>query len=154
MKQFFFKILVNTLSIFFVAWLLSGIHLENGFTAVIVAVALTLFNTFVRPLLISIIPSTAVILGLSLLLINTGVVLLAGIIIPGFGVASFWTAFWFGILMSIVRFFLELPEKFRQHKIIFKYMNTFEDPFSDENLGISDHSQDFQDAEIMEEENN
>ena len=154
MKQVFFKILVNTLSILFVAWLLSGIHLENGFTAIMVAVTLALFSTFVRPLLVLIIPPTAVILGLSLLLINTGVIMLAGEFIPGFEVASFWTAFWFGILMSIVRFFLELPEKLRQHQIIFKYMRTFEDPFSDENLEISDHLQDFQDAEIMEEDAN
>jgi len=157
MKETFFKIVVNTISIFIVAWMLSGIDLENAFTAILVAVALALLNTFLRPLLIALtLQITAVTMGLFLLIINAGMVLLAWKIVPGFNIISespFWTAFWFGILMPIFSFFLGLPEKIRQQKIIIKRVINFGNPpFSDETSQESNDSQDFQDAEIVEDD--
>ena len=151
MKDILFKIAINTISVFIVAWMLSGIHLENAVTAILVAVVLGLFNTFLRPILVALtFPITAVTMGLFLLVINAGMVMLAGIIIPGFEVASFWTAFWFSILMSIVSFFLGLPEKIRQQQIVFK-RTTVESPFFGEKTWESG-PQSFQDAEIVEDE--
>jgi putative membrane protein len=150
MKQTFFKIVLNTFAVFLVALMLSGIHLENIFTAILVAVVLALLNTFLRPLLILLtIPLTVITTGLFLLFINAGLVMLAGQIVPGFEVASFWTAFWFGILVPIVSFFLGLPEKIRQHQVIFKRMTNFDDPFFN-NQQQSELSQEFQDAEIVD----
>ena len=156
MKGFFFKIVINTLSVFIVAWMLSGIYLANTLTAILVAIALALLNTFLRPLLILLtVPLTAVTLGVFLLFINAGIVMLAGGIVPGFEVASFWTAFWFSILMPIVSFFLGLPEKFRQNQIVIKRMVNFEDdPFFDEMAGHPGHSQEFQDAEVVDDDDN
>ncbi len=154
MKRIFFKILVNTVSIFIVAWLLSGIHLENTMTAILVAIVLALLNTFLRPALVLLtIPFTAVTMGFFLLIVNASIVLLAGEIVPGFRVDSFWTAFWFSILMSIVSFFLELPEKIRQNQIVFKRVTNFdEDPFFNETSQQSDDSTEFQDAEVVDED--
>ncbi|MDR0436802.1 MAG: phage holin family protein [Bacteroidales bacterium] len=156
-KQTLFKIAINTISIFIVAWMLSNsIHLENNFAAILVAIVLVLLNTFLRPLLIMLtIPLTAITLGLFLLVINAGMVLLAEKIVPGFQITSespFWTAFWFGILVPIVGFFLGLPEKIRQQQIVFKRMTNFEDPFFNQTSHNSDNSQDFQDAEIVDDE--
>ncbi|MCL2683520.1 MAG: phage holin family protein [Bacteroidales bacterium] len=156
-KQTLFKIAINTISVFIVAWMFSSrIHLENIFAAILVAVVLVLLNTFLRPLLIVLtIPLTAITMGLFLLVINAGMVLLAERIVPGFEITSaspFWTAFWFGILVPVVGFFLGLPEKIRQQQIIFKRMTNFEDPFFNQTSQKSDDSQEFQDAEIVEDE--
>ncbi|MCL2416800.1 MAG: phage holin family protein [Bacteroidales bacterium] len=157
MRGIFFKIVVNTVSVFIVAWMLSGIHLENAFTAIMVAIVLALFNTFLRPLLIALtLQITAVTMGLFLLVINAGMVMLAGAVTPGFEVASFWTAFWFGILMPIISFLLGLPEKIRQQQIIIKrtMMNFDDNPmFKDmQQQQQSENSQDFQDAEIVDDD--
>ena len=157
MKGILFKILVNTVSVFIVAWILSGIHLENAFTAIMVAVVLALFNTFLRPVLVFLtLQITAVTMGLFLLVINAGIVMLAGAITPGFEVATFWTAFWFGILMPIFSFLLALPEKIRQQQIIIRRTMNFDDhpAFKDmhQQQQSNENSQDFQDAEIVDED--
>jgi putative membrane protein len=155
MNRIFFKIFINTLSIFIVAWMLSGIQLDNTVSAILVAIVLALFNTFLRPVLILLtVPLTLVSMGLSVLIINAVLIMLAGNIVPGFEVASFGTAFWFSILMSIVSFFLELPEKIRQNQIFFKRVtNLDEDPFFDETSQQTNSSTEFQDAEIIEDDN-
>ena len=156
MRNFFFKIVVNTISVLAVAWMLSGIHLENALTAILVAIALALFNTFLRPALIFLtFQITAITMGLFLLVINAGIVMLAGKIIPGFEVASFWTAFWFGILMPIISFVLGLPEKIRQQQIIIKRMTNLDDNPAFKDMyqqQQSSGSQDFQDAEVVEDD--
>ncbi|MCL2414057.1 MAG: phage holin family protein [Bacteroidales bacterium] len=156
MRDIFFKIVVNAVSVLAVAWMLSGIHLENAFTAIMVAIVLALFNTFLRPLLIALtFQITAITMGLFLLVINAGIVMLAGAITPGFEVASFWTAFWFGILMPIISFLLGLPEKIRQQQIIIKRTMNFDDhpAFKDmHQQQQSENSQDFQDAEIVDDD--
>ena len=159
MKQTFFKIVINAFSVFIVAWMFSNsIRLDNTFTAILVAVVLALLNTFLRPLLILLtIQLTAVSMGLFLLIINASMVLLAERIVPDFHITSespFWTAFWFSILVPIVSFFLGLPEKIRQQQIIFKRVINFEDPFSNQTSQKNDDWQDFQDAEIIDDETN
>ena len=155
MREYFFKIVVNTISIFIVAWMLSGIHLENAFTAILVAVVLALLNTFLRPLLIFLtFQITAITVGLFLLVINAGLVMLAGKIVPGLEVATFWSAFWFGILVPIFSFLLGLPEKIRQQKIIIKRTINFEDHPAFKDMyqqQQSSGSQEFQDAEVVED---
>lgn len=155
MREIFFKIVVNTVSVFIVAWMLSGIHLENWFTAIMVAVVLALFNTFLRPILVFLtLQITAVTMGLFLLVINAGIVMLAGAITPGFEVATFWTAFWFGILMPIISFLLGLPEKIRQQQIVIRRTMNFDDhPAFKDMQQQSDNSQDIQDAEIVDDDN-
>ena len=154
MKRFFLKIVVNTISVLIVAYMLSGIYLENAFTAILVAIALALLNTFLRPFLVLLtIPLTAVTMGFFLLLINAGMVMLAGKVVPGFEVATFWTAFWFSILVPTISFFLGVPEKIRQNQIIIKRMVNFdEDPFFNDGSQQYNDSSDFQDVEIVEED--
>jgi putative membrane protein len=151
-KDLSLKILINTFSVFLVALMLPGIHLENIFTAILVAIALALFNTFLRPLLILMtMQVTVLMMGVFLLIFNAGMVLLAGEIVSGFEVASFWTAFWFSILMSIVSFFLGLPEKIRKNQIMIRrvFNNFDEELYSDDKSRQFNHSQEFQDAEIV-----
>jgi hypothetical protein len=52
------------------------------------------------------IPVNILTLGLFTLVINALLVMLAARIVPGFEVRSFMTAFWFGVVLSIVNWFL------------------------------------------------
>ena len=104
----FFKILLTALAVMVLASFLPGIEIEDNYwTAVIVAIVISLLNMFVRPLLIFLtLPATIVTFGLFLLVINAVIVLLAGNLVDGFYVANFWTALIFSILLSVFRSYL------------------------------------------------
>ncbi len=104
----FFKILLTALAVIVLACFLPGIDVENNYlTAVIVAVAISFLNMFVRPLLIFLtLPATLISFGLFLFVINAVIILWVGKIVPGFHVSGFFTALVFSILLSIFRSYL------------------------------------------------
>ncbi len=104
----FFKILLTALAVIVLASFLPGIDVgSNYFTAVLVAVVISLLNMFVRPLLIFLtLPATLITLGLFLFIINAVIVLMAGKLVDGFEVSGFGTALIFSILLSVFRSYL------------------------------------------------
>jgi putative membrane protein len=97
------RLLVYTCAVLITAWLLPGVTVENFVTAVMVAIALAILNTFIRPLLIFLtIPVTIFTLGLFLLVINALIIMLIGKIVPGFIVEGFWWALLFSVILSII----------------------------------------------------
>ena len=102
------RLLLSSVAVIVAAYLLPGIALSGGsveafVTAFIVAVILSLLNVTVKPLLIILtIPLMVVTLGLFLLVINAVVILIAGSLVPGFIVDSFWWALIFSLLLSII----------------------------------------------------
>jgi putative membrane protein len=85
------------------AYVLPGVYVDGFFVALVLAVVLGVVNTFVRPVLIILtLPLTVLTLGISVLFINALLIMLAGYIVPGFAVASFWSAFLFGIVLAII----------------------------------------------------
>lgn len=97
------RLLVYTCAVLFTAWLLPGVHVENFATAVMVAIALAILNTFIRPVLVFLtIPVTIFTLGLFLLVINALIIMLIGKIVPGFIVEGFWWALLFSVILSII----------------------------------------------------
>lgn len=71
--------------------------------AIIAAVVLGALNLFIRPILLVLtLPITVVTLGLFSLVINALLVLLAAVVVPGFFVSGFWTAFLFALVLSVV----------------------------------------------------
>lgn len=107
--KFIGKILVTALAAIIAANLIPGVSISGGFTAIILALVLALLNTFVKPLLVILtIPITVLTLGLFLLVINTLIIKFASQLVTGFSVQNWWAAFWFGILLSIVTYFIEL----------------------------------------------
>lgn len=77
--------------------------------ALIAAVVLGAFNYFLRPIILVLtLPINVVTLGLFSLVINALLVLLAAMIVPGFGVSGFWTAFLFALVLSIVNWVFSL----------------------------------------------
>ena len=101
MQKWLFKILVCSVNVFILAYILLGIYIVDFFTAILVAIVLSLLDAFVKPLLVLFtLPATIVTLGLFLFVINAGIILLDAYFVHGFRVNSFWHALLFGALLS------------------------------------------------------
>jgi len=122
--KYIFKIIVTSFAVVITAYLLKGIHVPNFTTAIVIAFVLTLLNIFLRPLLIILtIPATIFSLGLFLLVINAFIILLASSLVPEFKVDSFWWALAFSIILSVVSYILEIPEKIKSGNIVIKKLD-------------------------------
>ena len=92
------KILVTTVNVFILAKILPGIYIHGFFTAIIVAVVLSLLDAFVKPVLILFtLPATLFMLGLFLFVINACIILLDAYFVKGFRVDGFWYALLFSL---------------------------------------------------------
>jgi putative membrane protein len=104
--------IINAVAVLIAAYIIPTVHVEGFFTALVVAVVLGVFNTFLRPILILLtLPITVVTLGLFALVINTLLIMLAALIVPGFTVGSFWWALLFGVVLALVNAVLHSFEK-------------------------------------------
>jgi len=102
------RLLLNAVAVFVLAHLLSGVTLDGYVAAIIVAIVLAILNLLVKPILVILtLPVTIVTLGLFLLVINALIILLADKLIDGFGVANFWTALIFSVLLSVLQWLLQ-----------------------------------------------
>ncbi len=104
MRSILLRLLVNTLSVFFTAWILGDAVYLSGFTTAIgVAIVLALLNLFIKPLLVVFtLPATVFTFGLFLFVINAVVIMLADSLVTGFTVANFWWALLFSFVLSII----------------------------------------------------
>ena len=97
------RLLIYTGAVLLTAWLLPGVTVEKFTTALMVAIALAILNTFLRPLLVFLtIPVTIFTFGLFLLVINALIILLIAWFVPGFEVGGFWWALLFSVILSII----------------------------------------------------
>lgn len=94
---------LNAVALLAVAYLLPSIQIASFGSAMIAAVLLGLVNAVVRPVLILLtLPATLLTLGLFLFVINGLMFWLAGSMINGFAVESFWSAFFGSLLYSLI----------------------------------------------------
>jgi putative membrane protein len=94
---------ISAIAIMIAAYVLPGVNVDGIVAALVLAVVLGAINAFIKPiLLILTLPINVVTLGLSTFVINAALVMLASYIVPGFGVASFWWALLFAIVLSFV----------------------------------------------------
>ena len=99
-----FRILITSILVLVIAHFMSGVHVANFTTALIVAVVLGLLNIFIKPILVILtLPVTLLTLGLFLLVINAIMILLCTKIVGGFEVDTFWTALLFSIILSVLQ---------------------------------------------------
>lgn len=102
-KSLVIRLMVNTLSVFATAWLLSGIHVDDFVSALIVATVLAILNVTLKPLLVILtLPFTIVTLGLFLIVINAAVIMLAQNWVDGFVVDGWLWAILFSFVMSFI----------------------------------------------------
>lgn len=104
MKNLLIKLIVNTLSVFFAAWIMQDfVQLSSFSTAILVAIVLVLLNVTLKPILVVLtIPFTIVTFGLFLFVVNALVIMAADGLIDGFDVANFWWALVFSLLLSFI----------------------------------------------------
>ena len=121
MNKWLLKILVCSVNVFILAYILPGIYIMDFFTAIIVAVVLSLLDAVVKPLLILLtLPATILTLGLFLFVINAGIILLDAHFVHGFEVKSFWYALLFGAVLSFFNSIVHkraFPEEKKKAKV-------------------------------------
>ena len=101
--------LIRAIAIVITAYLLPGVQLSGFSAALVTAVVLGLINTFIRPLLLFLtLPLNILSLGLFTLVINALLIMLTSALVPGFLVAGFGWALLFGLVLSIVNYFLQV----------------------------------------------
>jgi putative membrane protein len=97
--------LITTIAILLAAYLIPGIRIANAGAVIIGAAILGILNAFLKPILVVLtFPLTIVTLGLFLLVINALMFLLAGSLVKGFEVNSFWSALLGSLIVSIVSY--------------------------------------------------
>ena len=102
--KFILRLLLSALAVVLLANILPGVHVDTFGIAVIVALALSLLNFLVKPLLVILtLPVTIVTFGLFLLVINALIILMASGLVSGFAVDGFWWALLFSLLLSLVQ---------------------------------------------------
>ena len=110
------QVLVNAAALYVAVLIVPGLEFTEGgewWKFLLVAVAFSLLNSFLRPILrILTFPITIVTMGLFLLVINAAMLLLTGAISEqlqlGFTVADFWAALLGSIVISIVGWILSM----------------------------------------------
>lgn len=95
-------LIVNSLVIFFFAYILNGVKVKSFFTAVAISILLAVINTFIKPLIVLFtIPLTVVTLGLFILVINAWILMIIDNLLDGFEIKNFWWAVLYSILISV-----------------------------------------------------
>jgi len=110
--QIILSILLNGFAVFIAAYLLSGVHIENFFTAVLAGIILGVLNMFLKPILVILtLPINILTLWIFVFVINAVLVLLASAIIPGFYVDGIVWALLFSLVVSLVNSFFNMLKK-------------------------------------------
>ena len=98
------RFLITAGLVMLIAHFMSGVHVADFKTSLIVALVLGLLNVFIKPILVILtFPVTILTLGLFLLVINAIIILICTNIVGGFTVDSFWTAIVFSVILSILQ---------------------------------------------------
>jgi putative membrane protein len=105
--SFLVKILINSFAIYLTAYFLKeGIQIKDFYAAIVVYLALSLVNTFIKPILkILFLPLNILTLSLFSLVINGGLIILISHFVPGFYVKDFLWAILFSVVLSVVNWF-------------------------------------------------
>jgi putative membrane protein len=101
--KYIVKILINALAVAIAAYVIPQVVLDSFFTAVIVAVALGVINTFIKPIVnIFALPINLLTLGLFSIVINAVFILLVSRFVDGFEVGGFVVAIIFSLVLSLI----------------------------------------------------
>lgn len=116
MKHFLLKWFISAIALVIIVHIFSGVHSADLLVTIITALILSLFNTFLKPVLgFLTFPVLIITLGLFMLIINAFLFWLAGELIKGFSVDGFWTAFWAALVYSIIALLINSLIKSEKH---------------------------------------
>ncbi len=95
--------LINSVSVFITAKVLSGVEIKNFWSAVWVAAGISLANFLLGPILhLLALPITIITFGLFALIVNAFLVKLVDEFVDGFKIKSFGWAIAFSFIMTII----------------------------------------------------
>lgn len=96
------RLLLTAVAVVILAKILPGVSVDSYWTAIIVAVVLSLLNFIVKPILVLLtLPVTILTLGLFLLIINAIIIFMADGFIDGFDISGWFMAIIFSLLLSL-----------------------------------------------------
>jgi len=99
--------ILNSISVYATASLLEGVEIKNFWSAIFVAALLAIVNVFIKPILVILsLPITILTFGLFVWVINALLIMLVDQMVTGFKVRSFSWALIFGLVMSVISWFL------------------------------------------------
>jgi putative membrane protein len=107
LTRFFLHWAITSLSLWAASYVFHGIRFADFSALLIAALLLGFANAIVRPLLIILtLPLTLLTLGFFLLVVNALMLLLVSAVVSGFSIASFSTAFFASIFISVLSFLI------------------------------------------------
>jgi putative membrane protein len=102
MINYVIRLIISTVAVYYAPQIMNGIHVDSLTTAFWVAVAMSLLNTFVKPILQFLsIPITVLTLGFFYLVVNVAIVYIAAYFVDGFKVSGFVPPLLFSFFLSI-----------------------------------------------------
>ena len=129
---FLAQVVVMTLATILATKILPGVTITSVGAAILTAIVIALLNSFIRPILIVLtLPFTIFSMGLFLFIINAVIILLASSLLPFFHVNSFWDALLFSLLLIILNYLLELPNRLMRRPDYQPSNNSSQDPHTD-----------------------
>ncbi|MFA5073499.1 MAG: phage holin family protein [Nitrospirota bacterium] len=121
MVGFFLRWSINLLALVVAGLVIPGIGIHSVEAGIIAAGVLSIVNAVIRPIVLLLtLPLTVLTLGLFTLVVNAVFLKLIADTVPGFTIDSFSTAFFGGILISIISSFLNMFVGSGGASIIFK----------------------------------
>ncbi len=109
MTHLLLRWVLNSFALFFVMKLIPGIQIDRFGDLMLATLIIGLLNAFLRPLIVLFtLPVTIATLGLFTLVINGVIFALAALLLKGFHVTGFGTAFVAALLFSIFSFILNM----------------------------------------------
>lgn len=102
MPGFLLRLLIGAVGLWLAESILPGIEVANVGTLIAAAFLLGIVNAIVRPVLVVLtLPITVITLGIFLLVINAAMLGLVALVLPGFDIAGFWSAFFGALIVSM-----------------------------------------------------
>lgn len=102
MTGFLLRLLIGAVGLWLAEEILPGIAVANAGTLIAAAFLLGIVNAVVRPVLIVLtLPITVITLGVFLLVINAAMLGLVALVLPGFHIAGFRSAFFGALIVSL-----------------------------------------------------
>jgi putative membrane protein len=102
MRTFFLHWLILTVALAVSAWLLPGVNFDSPGALLVAALVLGFLNAILKPLLVLLtLPLTVLTLGLFYLVLNAILFALASVLVTGFSVEGFGSAFFGAIVVSL-----------------------------------------------------
>ena len=101
--------ILNAIALLAVAFLFSGVQIQDWQAAAVAALVLGLVNALIKPILVILtLPVTILTLGLFLLVINALLFWAVASLLPGFHVGGFGSAFIGALLYSVITWLLSM----------------------------------------------